>query len=273
MLDEFVVAGCRRDISPTVKLRSDGQRRPEDVERRLSVDGNDCLAPFLCESRAAAVVGGSQLWRDFAFAEGLASIRWNGAPSTASSSHRYRTAGTGGAPGRPRNTAYNSNWPRIPWPDSTSAACDRGIRRTRSSPLQPVGLVGVTDRHRHHACDPLTFLQVSAQGRQDVLGITIHHASPVRFGRLGRRNLVFDWVLTGQAQMVIGRRAVLSTDDESRSAPRRRRPPANDFHCATERPPARRAGFGRSSLWNCLHRLMIRSPTAMRYPRAARRRH
>ena len=53
VLDEFVVAGCRRDISPTVKLRSDGQRRPEDVERRLSVDGNDCLAPFLCESRAA----------------------------------------------------------------------------------------------------------------------------------------------------------------------------------------------------------------------------
>jgi len=72
VLDEFVVAGCRRDISPTVKLRSDGQRRPQDVERRLSVDGNDCLAPLLCESRAAAAVGGSQLWRDFAFAEGLA---------------------------------------------------------------------------------------------------------------------------------------------------------------------------------------------------------
>jgi hypothetical protein len=88
------------------------------------------------------------------------------------------------------------------------------------APLQPVGLVGVTDRHRHHACDPLTFLQVSAHGRQDVLGITIHHASPVRFGRLGRRNLVFDWALTGQAQMVIGRRAVPSTDDESRFAPR-----------------------------------------------------
>jgi len=31
---------------------------------------------------------------------------------------------------------------------------------------------------------------------------------------------VFDWVLTGQAQMVIGRRAVPSTDDESRFAPR-----------------------------------------------------